>query len=158
MSTNDVPGHKPYNKDELAMGCWSEHLDGSLIFVESTEGGKVIYVVFDMSVTPIVEYRDSMAEKAFKKQYSWDGKKKTIKWTWHDKTPFPWDRVVDAGARHGQGYASADDLMTAAQRVAQSRQLHGAPVDPDDLDHLTSTEKFDKVLDTIQKAIANLRP
>lgn len=31
MSTNDVPGAKTENRDVLAMGCWAEHEDGSLI-------------------------------------------------------------------------------------------------------------------------------
>ena len=58
MSTNDVPGADPRNSDELATGCWAEHEDGSLIFVESTEVNRVIYSVFDMSRTPPLEYRD----------------------------------------------------------------------------------------------------
>jgi len=33
MSTNDVPGAKAANNDALAMGCWAEHADGSLILM-----------------------------------------------------------------------------------------------------------------------------
>lgn len=39
MSTNDVPGANPVNKDILAAGCWAEHADGSLLFVKGNEGG-----------------------------------------------------------------------------------------------------------------------
>lgn len=49
MSTNDVPGANPKNADVLAMGCWAEHEDGSLIFVESVEGGTVVYSIFDIA-------------------------------------------------------------------------------------------------------------
>src|SRR5437762_12981828 len=99
MSTRDVPGYRAENHDELAMGCWAEHEDGSMIFVESTEGGRVIYSIFDMEKQPITEYRDAMAEGAFKRQFSYDGK--SDPWTWHDKTPFPWDRIIKAGSRDG---------------------------------------------------------
>ena len=49
MSTQDVPGHGSASNDTLAMGVWGEHNDGSLLFVESTEGGRVIYSIFDMA-------------------------------------------------------------------------------------------------------------
>lgn len=136
MSTNDVPGAKASNNDELCMGCWAEHDDGSLIFVENTEGGRVIYVIFDVAVDPPVEYRDAMSEGAFKKKFSWDGKGKKDKWVWHDKTPFPWDRIIDAGARSGVGHVSADHLETAAGRVAKSREIRGKDLDPADQDAL----------------------
>lgn len=151
MSTNDVPGAKTQNKDVLAMGCWAEHEDGSLIFVESVEGGRVVYVIFDMAQTPPIEYRDAVAEKAFKADFSWKGGK-DIKWTWHDKTPFPWERIIDAGGRGGPGYASADHLMTAAEQVAKSRKMRGKKVDPDDYEHLA-----DKIIGTIQSALERLR-
>src|SRR5437868_2055043 len=104
MATTDVPGANPANGDQLKMGCWAEHSDGSLIFVESTEGGRVVYSIFDMSKMPIIEYRDAMPEDTFKKTFSRrDGNLliRTINWTWHDKTPFPWDRVIKAGALDG---------------------------------------------------------
>jgi hypothetical protein len=62
MSTQDVPGHGSAKSDTLAMGVWGEHNDGSLLFVESTEGGRVIYSIFDMAQMPIVEYRDAMPD------------------------------------------------------------------------------------------------
>ncbi len=127
MSTNDVPGAKPENRDTLAMGAWAEHKDGSLILVEGTEGGKAIYSVFDMAKDPPIEYRDAMLEKDFKTTYSWDatGKKPgpNERWTWHDKTPFPWDRIVK-NFNDGFKSPSAAHVMTAAERIVESRQRH----------------------------------
>lgn len=95
MSTNDVPGHKAENHDQLSLGCWAEHDDGSLILVEGNENGRVIYSVFDCAKKPIIEYRDAMQENVFKKTFSWDSANpKSEKWTWHDKTPFPWNQVI----------------------------------------------------------------
>lgn len=129
MSTNDVPGAKAQNRDVLAMGCWAEHEDGSLIHVEANEAGTVVYSMFDL-IDPPVEYRDAMPEAGFKKQYSWDPKAKdlsALKWTWHDKTPFPWDRIMGtfpAGTKH----VSAREAMTAAKRVAESLDLRAQAV------------------------------
>src|SRR6267142_1681110 len=103
MSTYDVPGARSSNHDELAMGCWAEHDDGSLIFVESTEGSRVVYSIFDMAKDPVVEYRDAMPEVSFKRTFSWqegDNGNRALgkeKWLWHDKTPFPWDKVIKKG-------------------------------------------------------------
>jgi hypothetical protein len=160
MSTNDVPGHDPKNRDELSMGCWGEHDDGSLIFVQSTEGGRVIYMMFDLSVDPVVEYRDAMPEKGFKEHFSWKDKN-SIKWTWHDKTPFPWDRVIKKGSRDGIHYASADDQLSAASKVAKSLRLKMEEFNPDKYDHLTETVRKGKtsnrILNAFQAAIDELR-
>jgi len=123
MSTEDVPGYKPENRDTLAMGAWAEHEDGSLILVESTEGGRVIYSIFDM-VKPVIEFRDAMAEGAFKRKFSWrSGDALTAdRWTWHDKTPFPWDRIISAGARAGSRHADVEDQLTEAERVRRARR------------------------------------
>lgn len=124
MSTHDVPGAKAKNADVLAMGCWAEHEDGSLIFVEATETGTVVYSIFDLRV--MREYRDAMPEVGFKDLFTWrpeaDDADDNLQWTWHDKTPFPWSRVMrdfPSGERH----VSATDEMTAAQRVADSLNL-----------------------------------
>lgn len=134
MSTNDVPGANPANRDKLAAMCWAEHRDGSLILVESVEpdvGGKsrVVYSIFDLGLVQPVEYRDAMPEDGFKKVFSWvpgdveddgdDDDLGKIRWTWHDKTPFPWSRVFDDFPA-GQRMASAVATRTAAQRVADS--------------------------------------
>lgn len=154
MSTNDVPGFREENNDELAMGCWAEHEDGSLIFVESVEGGRVIYSVFDVQPEPIVEYRDAMSENGFKDQFSWNDEDDE-RWTWHDKTPFPWDRIIRRGSRHGPRHASAEDLMTAAQRVARSRDLRGDALVEEDMRHRRDDfrGRVRTFVDKLQKAI-----
>ena len=179
MSTKDVPGYKPENRDELALGAWAEHHDGSMIFVESVEDGRVVYSMFDLGENEITEYRDSMSEMGFKKSFSWtsevdtfvprsrDDKGRYIKdddddnkyatpWTWHDKTPFPWDAVIDLGAKPGQRYAHADMLESAAERVAQSRRLHRRKFNYDAaLSRAGSAGRA--IVDKIQRAVGELR-
>jgi len=126
MSTYDVPGAKTANHDVLAMGCWAEHEDGSLIFVESVENLTVVFSLFDLAVTPPVEYRTTMPEDRFKQRFTWepdhdkddDDEQDDLPWTWHDKTPFPWDRVLSdyPAGRH----VSAEEEMSAAARVGAS--------------------------------------
>lgn len=159
MSTNDVPGYNEDNHDELGVGCWAEHDDGSLIFVESTEANRVIYSVFDMSKKPIVEYRDSMMEGAFKKTFSWDSKSKKDRWTWHDKTAFPWDRIIKEGAKDGVRHVHADEIETAAERVRKSRDIiRGKNVDPRDVETRVAKlgEKAQNIIKKLQKAISEL--
>jgi hypothetical protein len=161
MSTNDVPGAVPSNNDELKMGCWAEHDDGSMIFVKSTEGDRVIYEMFDTSQDPIVVYTDAMPLKDFEKKFSYDPKILAgQKWVWHDKTPMPWNKVIKAGARDGLGYASAADQLAAAARVAQSLGLAGKPIDPDQLAHLADKSTLAKdartIIQKLQSAINTL--
>lgn len=151
MSTKDVPGANPANADVLAMGAWAEHPDGSLIVVESVEMGSVIYSIFDVAQDPVVEYRDAMREDEFEDAFSWDPDGDldddvvpNIKWTWHDKTPFPWDRVmqvVSSGVRH----ASAASQLNAAQRVAESLDLRADRV-----------RDRQNILPTLQKAATDI--
>jgi hypothetical protein len=125
MSTSDVPGHNPDNHDVLAMGCWAEHNDGSLILVENTEGSRVIYSVFDMSKEPPIEYRDAMPEASFKRTFSWDKREAgSERWTWHDKTQFPWDRLIKQGVTDGPRLPAAHHTLNAAERIVQTRQRH----------------------------------
>ena len=112
MSTEDVPGHNPANRDRLAMGCWAEHKDGSLVHVESVEGGQVVFLIFQVA-PEVVEYRHAMDEEGFKTQFSGD------RWIWHDKTPFPWDRVMRRFPP-GNKAPSAEAQLSAALRVARS--------------------------------------
>lgn len=160
MSTNDVPGYNPANSDQLAMGCWAEHEDKSLIFVESVEAGRVVYSLFDLSGQLPLEFRDAMTEAGFKRAFSWpndDGDK----WTWHDKTPFPWDRVM-GNFPSGTRVASAPALNTAAKRVAQRLGLHGAEVRDDGageatLDIHDDLKQAKGILKKLQRAIKRMR-
>lgn len=156
MATHDCPGYGAATNDELKMGCWSEHKDGSLILVEGTENGVVVYSIFDMDKKPIIEYRDSMKETAFKKQFSWGT---DAGWVWHNRTAFPWDRIIDKGGQDGTRHASAVDLMTAAERVRRSRELHtGEPVDLEAVETRMDRlgEKAEAIIKRVQRAISRL--
>lgn len=171
MATHEVPGSNPANNDELAMGCWAEHEDGSLLIVNSTEGGDVIYEMFDVSKDPPISYRDVMKESDFKSYFSWKsgdsgkGKKKKLfkglkpgqeKWLWHDKTAFPWDRVVDEHS--GQRYASAAGQLSAAERVAQAIGAEGKEIEKSQYGHkLEQTlSKVNTMMDKFNRAISEL--
>lgn len=163
MSTNDVPGFDPAHRDELAMGCWAEHEDGSLLLVQSTEGGRVVYMMFDVT-DGVTEYRDAMPEKQFKDTFSWNSKSKKkvdVKWTWHDKTPFPFDRIIKAGAKDGVHFASAEDQLSAAAKVAKSLQLRKAEFRASSVEHLMEKIKkgptASRVIRAVQAAISELR-
>lgn len=160
MSTQDCPGANPANGDTLRALCWAEHDDGSLIFVESTENGRVIYSMFDVSTDPITEYRDSMPEAGFKKAFSHDAGDSDIPWTWHDKSPFPWDRIISLGGRDGIRHSHADDLLSAAQRVARSRKVKGSEFDSADYAHFEEVSRSKparSIMTRIQRAINELR-
>lgn len=134
MSTNDVPGSNPINNDILSMGSWAEHKDGSLILVESTEGDRIIYSMFDMSKEPPIEYRDAMPKVSFEKTFSWSKDKSSTKninekWEWHDKTPFLWDRIIKKGFPDGGRLPSAEHVLSAAERIAESLRLKGETIE-----------------------------
>ncbi|MDO8683952.1 MAG: hypothetical protein Q7N50_10780 [Armatimonadota bacterium] len=177
MSTNDVPGANPSNCDVLAMGSWAEHADGSLILVENTESGRVIYSIFDMAKEPPIEYRDAMPEVSFKTTFSWDPNgKKTLneKWTWHDKTPFPWNRIIQIGVKDGARLPSAQHTLNAAERVMESRERHstaaervarglkiqGEELDRDNIDHRADQimRRVEKMWDRLVSAVSKLPP
>lgn len=155
MATHDVPGANPVNNDDLKMGCWAEHADGSLIFVESTEGNRVIYSMFDISKTPPIEYRDAMPLTSFYSTFSWKKTDNDIKWTWHDKTPFPWDRIIKSGISDGPRFPSAQSLMAAAEAVARKLKLHGSQVSKDVQDRATDHNPItsDQIMQRLRKAI-----
>jgi len=179
MSTNDVPGAIESNHDilhgaddqdvkkGLAMGSWAEHSDGSLIFVLSTEKDRVVFSMFDMLRDPIIEFRDAMPEAGFKKAFSWeDGKKSTkvkdkdipmIQWTWHDKTPFPWDRVIKAGLKDGPRPAAAEHVKSAAERIAESLESKAQEFDATSHEHLIDKDLIGSIADKLARALNELR-
>ncbi len=165
MSTEDVPGSKASNRDELAHGCWAEHDDGSLILVQSTEAKRVIYDVFDLKGgspdTPkaVLEYRDVKGEVEFKRTFSYvcgEDKRDGVseKWTWHDKTPFPWQRVIDAGMALAErkqldpsgALAAADKLGTAVSAASGG-----------DLGDLKPFDTSEELLTAAQRVAATLK-
>lgn len=157
MSTNDVPGASPDNADELHAGCWAEatdKADKSLILVQSTENDRVIYEMFDHMEDPPVSYRGAMPEGDFKKQFQAFSKNK--EWVWHDKTPFPWDRVMELGARPGSRFASAEGLMTQARRVAQSLGLRKQRLNPGEFANLSPRAKAENLMKRMQTLLDEL--
>jgi len=167
MSTYDVPGHNPMNNDELTPGCWAEHEDGSMIFVEGIESGKVIYSMFDLETDPPMEYRDAMPEKGFKKHFSWDPNNKNSEpWLWKDKTSFPWDTVMGI-FKDGTKFPSALDQINAAKRVADAMVIKGKKIEEDSIANrlrnfnakskVVVGRKGKVIMDKIQRAIGELR-
>lgn len=116
MATHSVPGKKPENQDVLARGCWAEHNDGSLLIVHGIEEGTVVYSLFGART----EWSGRMEEDEFKTRYSFSERQdrdEAWRWLWHDKTPFPSERIVNAGMR------SSENVKPAAQRVAEALGL-----------------------------------
>lgn len=129
MSTPDVPGAVPANQDQLRMGCWAEADKGqSLIFVKSTEDDRVIYDIYDLSHEPVVTFPDAMQLDDFKKHFSFDPTQlnqralSSIRWTWHDKTLFPWAKVMKQGARDTAHYADVEEQLKEARRIEEARK------------------------------------
>ncbi len=177
MSTPDVPGANPAHGDALHTGCWAESAngDGSYVLVEGFENGRVVYELFDTSKTPPVAYRDAMPESRFKRQFSWNGK--GVKWTWHDKTEFPWEVIIQKGLQSGQRPAMGSDVLaeaadieetlerfggdgddgggSAARRVARDLNLRGRTLQGTDASRVRRA--LTRLRDGIQEAIDELR-
>lgn len=164
MSTADVPGAVAWNGDTLHVGCWAEHKDGSLVFVYSTESDRVVFTIFDTAETPPTEYRSAMPRGDFEREFSWNvkGARRKDQWTWHDKTPFPVDRVMTLGARPGPRFSSADALLSAAGRVARSLGLRGvrsrtpAADRPEGWDAMTPRQKAAWMIENMQDLLNDL--
>lgn len=124
MSTKDVPGANAANVDVLATGAWAEHDDGSLLFVKGTEAGQVVYELYDVAGVTPVYYQDAMTEDAFKSAFSYSptGSSPEV-WEWHDKTPFPWSRIMKIVGKPRPIQANVSDTLSAAARVAESLKL-----------------------------------
>lgn len=134
MSTQDVPGANPANNDELAAGSWAEHDDGSLLFVKGTEAGQVVYELYDLDQDPPVYYQDAMLEDAFKTSFSYPPVgTSSDKWTWHDKTPFPWARVMKTFDKPRPVHADVHDTLSAAARVAKSLRLRAQDITEEEI-------------------------
>lgn len=156
MSTNDVPGANAANNDELAMGCWAEHPDGSYLLVLSTENDEVIFSMFDTKDPTTPQYNDKLPKKEFEKHFSWDSKNSnSIKWTWHDKTPFPWNLIIKAGAaKDGVMSSSADSqIKSAAAVMAKVLKMAKQDFNPDEFAHLMDKESPKSILKNIQSKI-----
>lgn len=145
MATLDVPGANPANKDYLSPLNWAEHEDGSLILVMHVmrDRGEVIFSMFDLKQD--AEYKTVMSISDFERKFSSCKEKlpddPTEKWTWHDKTPFPYDRLFKRGRaeltadekpmRVNTISETIDDSATA--RVGRAINAEAKPLDPTSL-------------------------
>lgn len=157
MATTDVPGANPANADVLHATCWCEHSDGSLLYVKGAENDQVVYELYDLAQAPPVFYQDAMRIDAFKKAFSYPpvGVSKE-KWTWRDKTPFPWSRVMKTFDRPIPVHSDVYDTLSAAARVAESLRLRKQKLEPEDLERGIEREvpKGGKgIVERLQKAI-----
>lgn len=160
MATKDVPGANPANRDDLRPGAWAEHQDGSLIYVKGTERGTIVYEIYDVAGPDPVSYTDAMKEDAFKKQFSFPpvGTSK-VPWTWHDKTEFPWERIMKVLQRPRPTAPFVADQLTAAARVAESLQLRARALDEAEVGPKVSQERHRSagVLQRLRRAFEALK-
>jgi len=154
MSTHDVPGANKANHDVLTAGCWAEHEDGSLLFVKGTEQGQVVYELYDLAQDPPVYYQDAMTDTTFKDQFSFRAGISDIDWVWHDKSPFPWSRVMRTFERPAPLHADVQDMLSAAARVAESLKLRAQGLDQNAVSGRTerSTSKQRSILERLERA------
>lgn len=148
MATKAVPGADKKNFDQLAVGCWAEDDEaqdvqtsgGSLLFVAGFENGQVVYQMYDLDNGMF--YSDAMVERDFKDFFSVPpiGKSK-VKWTWHDKTAFPWDRVMKRFQRPVPQHADVLDHLSSAERVARDLNLRGRTLREDDVSHQVEDDR-----------------
>lgn len=191
MSTNDVPGANPANGDQLRPGCWAEAPDGRMLLnVEAVNEDRVIFSYFLLNTKPVTSGRFASPRDVFMRKFSfreeekksmWGrGKKKgddstiddkgNIKWTWHDKTAFPWNRIIEAGLPEGMQYALTEDQITDAMKQLDAlRQLGliqvvdaAKPVDAKDIesmvDQVVSHPAAKEIVSRLQSAIDKLKP
>jgi hypothetical protein len=116
--------------------------------------------VFDVSKEPPMEYRDAMPQDGFKKHFSWDpdgsDADDNIKWKWHDKTPFPWERIIEEGIPDGVRHACASHLISAAERVSKNRELVGGEIDQEKVrDVVDRKGKYGRAAQAIVNGLQN---
>lgn len=133
MATNSVPGADAKNLDKLDIGCWAEDdQKTSLIFVAGRETGRVVYQMYDL--VDGYFYNDAMLEADFKSRFSVPPVGNSPhRWTWHDKTPFPWDRVMSRFQRPVPQFSDVEDQLSTAQKVAQALGLRGRKLTEEDV-------------------------
>jgi len=133
MSTNDVPGSNPKNNDVLSPLNWAEHKDGSLLLVYDVTNKDVVFSMFDLETNS--EYKSSMLRAEFDRKFSvGDSLIENVIWEWHDKSPFPWHKIL----KRGKSELLASDRpmkthsivpTTAAKRVANAIDVEARRLD-----------------------------
>lgn len=149
MSTTDCPGYGSASFDKLMRGCWAEHEDGSLIYIKDIdENDRVIFELYELKdkVYPVY-YQHALAKKDFEKTFSFDPKKKkndkiNLIWSWHNRTPFPWDKVMKYVDRPVPVAANVEDQVSAVAKVVDS--LHIRMREVLDRDHVLAEQGLEK--------------
>lgn len=157
MATTDVPGAKAANLDELAVGCWAEdEQKTSLLHVIGTENGQVVFQMYDL--TDGMYYQDAMLEDDFEQEFSFPPTGKSpVRWTWHDKTTFPWDRVMSRFKRPVPQPADVQDTLSAAQKIAKALHLRGRKLTEADVGAQGGTRRsIQDVLERIATSLEKL--
>jgi hypothetical protein len=152
MATTAVPGADPRNLDDLSVGCWAEDAKGtSLIHVIGHEGGSVIFQLYDLEQDPPLFYQDAMLEKEFKGFFSVPPiGTSEVRWTWHDKTTFDWNRVMKRLSMKTPNYADVEDQLTITQKIAQTLGMRGRRLAQEDVT-ARSGERRDRVVGIMER-------
>ena len=161
MSTNDVPGANPVNKDYLDRGAWAEDKDQtSLVHVIGKEAGSVVFQIYDLTEDPIIFYQNAMIESEFKDFFSVPPVGTSdVEWTWHDKTDFPFDKVMKRFSSKTSHHADVQDQMSVAQRIAAKLKIKGKRLTEDDVSAHTDQERGRglAIIDAIGDALSKIR-
>jgi len=161
MSTNAVPGANPVNKEYLDRGAWAEDKDQtSLVHVIGKEAGSIVFQIYDLSEDPIIFYQDAMIESEFKNFFSVPpvGTSDVV-WTWHDKTDFPFDRVMKRFSSKASHHADVKDQLSVAQRIAAKLHIKGKRLTEEDVSAQTEQERGRglAIIDAIGDALSKIR-
>lgn len=158
MATKDVPGANKANNDELKVGAWAEHKDGSLLFVKGLEGDTVVFELYELQATPPFYYQDAMPKPEFEKYFSRPPVGiSTISWTWHDKKTFPWDRVMKRLNRPTPVHVDVEDQLSAARKVADSLNIRGRKLSEREVGHRAESERYSRgIFDRLERAFQEL--
>ncbi len=161
MSTNDVPGANPVNKDYLDRGAWAEDKDQtSLVHVIGKEAGSVVFQLYDLDENPIIFYQNAMIESEFKDFFSVPPVGTSeVEWTWHDKTDFPFDRVMKRFSSKASYHADVQEQMSAAKRINAKLKMKAQRLTEADVSAQMDQERGRglAIIDAIGNALSKIR-
>jgi hypothetical protein len=118
-----------------------------------------------------MRYVDAMPIESFNRAYSWrPADPVSVRWVWHDKTGFPWERVLDHAAEdpgheadHVETVAAepteilTPEVRSVAAQLAARLQLIGEELSPEALSHLGG-RRVGSLLQRLNAALEELRP
>jgi len=161
MSTTAVPGADPKNLDQLDQGCWAEDAgQTSLVHVIGHEHGSVVFQLYDLSETPIIFYQDAMLAKDFKDFFSVPPfGTSDVTWTWHDKTNFPFDRVMKRFSSKTSHHADVQDQLSIVQKIAQKLHMTGSRLAKEELTAQVEQQRSrgEAIIEVIGEALGKIK-